>query len=140
MYCYTVNLNKFSSNTIFRGYTFGKFYSVKYNILVEDLIRWKRGFEIFLIEHYAGDIGNISPISIIQFLFNQCHSPYNRRVRSHRVLYLQFFGLYDIYIIYLHAIEACLKAIIAIFYLVLGQLPRGKLPPGQFPPGQFSQG
>ena len=26
--------------------------------LVEDLIRWKRGFEIFLIDHYAGDIGN----------------------------------------------------------------------------------
>ena len=59
MYCYTVNLNKFSSNTIFRGYTFGKFYIVKYNVLVEDLIRWKRGFEIFLIDHYAGDIGNI---------------------------------------------------------------------------------
>ena len=27
-------------------------------ILVEDLIKWKRGFEIFLIDHYAGDIGN----------------------------------------------------------------------------------
>ena len=27
-------------------------------ILVEDLIRWKRGFEIFLIDHYADDIGN----------------------------------------------------------------------------------
>ena len=25
-------------------------------ILVEDLIRWSRGFEIFLIDHYAGDI------------------------------------------------------------------------------------
>ena len=53
--------------------------------------------------------------------------------RSYRVLYLQFFGLYDICIIFLHAVEACLKAIIAMFYLVLGQLPRGKLPPGQFP-------
>ena len=27
-------------------------------ILLEDLIRWKRGFEIFLIGQYAGDIGN----------------------------------------------------------------------------------
>ena len=27
-------------------------------ILVEDLIRWKRGFEIFLIDYYADDIGN----------------------------------------------------------------------------------
>ena len=26
-------------------------------ILVDDLLRWKRGFEIFLIDHYA-DIGN----------------------------------------------------------------------------------
>ena len=27
-------------------------------ILLEDLIRWKRGFEIFLIGQYTGDIGN----------------------------------------------------------------------------------
>ena len=27
-------------------------------ILVEDLTRWKRRFEIFLIDHYVGDIGN----------------------------------------------------------------------------------
>ena len=27
-------------------------------ILVEDLIRGERGFEIFLLDHYAGDIGN----------------------------------------------------------------------------------
>ena len=27
-------------------------------ILVEDLIRWKRGFEMFLIDHYADDIGS----------------------------------------------------------------------------------
>ena len=29
-------------------------------ILLEDLIRWKRSFEIFLIDHYAGDIENKS--------------------------------------------------------------------------------
>ena len=27
-------------------------------ILVEDLMRWKRGFDIFLIDYYADDIGN----------------------------------------------------------------------------------
>ena len=27
-------------------------------ISVKDLIKWKKGFEIFLIDHYAGDIGN----------------------------------------------------------------------------------
>ena len=27
-------------------------------ISLKDLIKWKRGFEIFLIDHYAGDIGN----------------------------------------------------------------------------------
>ena len=29
-------------------------------ILLEDLIRWKRSFDIFLIDHYAGDIENKS--------------------------------------------------------------------------------
>ena len=29
-------------------------------ILVEDLIRWKRGFEIFLIDRYDGKIGDIN--------------------------------------------------------------------------------
>ena len=27
-------------------------------ISVKELIRWKRGFEIFLIDHYAGDVEN----------------------------------------------------------------------------------
>ena len=27
-------------------------------ILVENVIRWTKGFKIFLIDHYAGDIGN----------------------------------------------------------------------------------
>ena len=53
----TVNLKKFSSNTIFRLYTWGKFYMVKFD-LVENLIKWKRGFEIFLIDQYACGIGN----------------------------------------------------------------------------------
>ena len=29
-------------------------------ILVEDIIRWNRGFEIFLIDRYDGKIGNIN--------------------------------------------------------------------------------
>ena len=36
----------------------GKFTLSNSAILVEDLIRWKRGFEIFLIKHGAGDIKN----------------------------------------------------------------------------------
>ena len=54
----TVNLKKFSSNTISRWYICGLFTWSNLIILVEDLVRWKRGFEMFLIEHYTGDIGN----------------------------------------------------------------------------------
>ena len=57
MYCYAVNLKKLSSNTIFRWYTFGNSALSNSIILVKDLTRWKRGFEI-LIDHYTGDIGN----------------------------------------------------------------------------------
>ena len=42
----------------FRWYTFGKFYIAKFKISVKDLIKYKRGFEMFFIDHYAGDIGN----------------------------------------------------------------------------------
>ena len=55
---FTVNLKTFSSNTIFRWYTFSNFISSNSIILVEDLIKWKRCFEIFLIDYCAGDIGN----------------------------------------------------------------------------------
>ena len=46
----TVNLKKFSLNTAFT-------LSNSINSM-KDLIGWKRGFAIFLIDHYAGDIGN----------------------------------------------------------------------------------
>ena len=36
----------------------GNFTWSKSIILVKNLIRWKRDFEIFLIDHHAGDIGN----------------------------------------------------------------------------------
>ena len=48
----------FFENIIFRWHTFGKFYIANFNYLVEDLIRWKRGFKRFLIDQYAGDTGN----------------------------------------------------------------------------------
>ena len=44
-------------------------------ILVEDLIKWKKGFEIFLIDHYAGILETkITLVSIKKFLgsFNIC--------------------------------------------------------------------
>ena len=57
-YAVIVNLNKFSSDTIFRLYTRGKFTWSNSVILVEALIRWKRGYDIFLIDYYAGNFGN----------------------------------------------------------------------------------
>ena len=50
----TVNLKKLSSNTIFRWYTFGKFYNIKFNYFSGGA----RGFEIFFIELFAVDIEN----------------------------------------------------------------------------------
>ena len=39
---------------------------------MEDLIRCKRGFEIFLIEHFAGDVGNKNIAG--KYLKNSCVS------------------------------------------------------------------
>ena len=85
-------------------------------ILVEDVIKWKRGFEIFLIDHYHGDIRKKNIAGKYQKFLYQCHPTYNRWVSPHRVLYLSFLGSYDICFIYLHVIEACLKVTIAMFY------------------------
>ena len=69
-------------------------------ISVKELIRWIRGFEIFLIDPYAGDFENkISLVSIKKSLY-QCHPPYTRRASSHRVLYLKFL-VHIIYIIFI---------------------------------------
>ena len=62
MYCY------FSSNTIFRWYTLGKFYIIKFNYFSGGA----RGFEIFLIDHFAGDIGNKNITD--KYLKNSCIS------------------------------------------------------------------
>ena len=63
-----VNLNKFSSNTIFRWYTLRKFHIIKFNYLSGGA----RGFEIFLIDHFAGDIGNKNIAG--KYLKNSCIS------------------------------------------------------------------
>ena len=47
----TVNLKKWASNAILHDFALSD--SI---ILVEDLIRWNKGFEIILIDNYAGDI------------------------------------------------------------------------------------
>ena len=48
---------KLSSNTIFRLHTFRKFYIAKINYFCERPYKVK-GFEMFLIDHHAGAIGN----------------------------------------------------------------------------------
>ena len=53
----------------------------------------------------------------------QCHPPYNRQVSSHRVVYLQFLGSYNICIVYLHIIVACLKVAIAMFCFCYSKNP-----------------
>ena len=66
----------------------GNFTFSNWIILVEDQIRWKKGFEIFLVDHCAGDIGNKNiALSVEKFLY-QCHPSYTRQVGPHRVLYL----------------------------------------------------
>ena len=53
----------------------------------------------------------------------QCHPLYARRVSSHRVLYLQLRGSYNICTIYLHEIEVWFKYIIAMFYICHSENP-----------------
>ena len=64
----------------------------------------------------------ISLINIKKSLY-QCHPPYNRWVSSHRVLSLKFLSTYNVCIIYLHLIDACLKVTIAIFYFCYSKNP-----------------
>ena len=107
----TVNLKKFSLYTIFRWYTVGKFYMVKFNYFSGR----SRCFEILLIDHFVGDIRNKISLVIIKKFLYQCHPPYSS-VSSHRVLHLQFLGSCNIHIIYLQVKAACLKVNFAMFY------------------------
>ena len=87
----TVNPNKFSSNTIFRWYTFGKFYIVKFNYFSERPNTVKERFwNIF-----DWKISLVSTKTIL----HQCHPPYTRRAIPHR--FTQFFGLYNTCIIFI---------------------------------------
>ena len=100
----------------------GNFTLSNSTILVKDLIRWKRVFEIFLIDDNAGDIENKNITSIKKSLY-QCHTPYTRLVSSHRVLFLKFFSIYNLCFFYLHLMEACLKVTISIFYFCHSKNP-----------------
>ena len=58
------------------------------------------------------------PLVSIKKPLYQCNPPYTKgvRVSSHRVLYLIFLSTYNICIIYLHVIQACLKGTIGMFH------------------------
>ena len=60
---------------------------------------------------------------IIKKSIYHCDPPYTRRVSSHRVLYLKFLSSYNICIIHLHVIEACLKVTIAMLYFFHSKNP-----------------
>ena len=76
-----VSGKKFSSNIVFRRNSFGKFYIVKLNCFSgRPKIRWKRCFEIFLIDHCIDDIRIKILLVIIKKLLYQCHPLYTRRL------------------------------------------------------------
>ena len=64
----------------------------------------------------------ISLVSIKKSFYH-CDPPYTKRVSSHRVLYLKFLSSYNICIIYLHVVEACLNVTIAMFYFFHSENP-----------------
>ena len=70
-------------------------------ILVEDVIKWKKDFEILMIDYYAGDIGSKNNKKYL----HQCQPTYTVRVSPHRTLYLKFSSSYNTCLIYLHVIE-----------------------------------
>ena len=70
-------------------------------ILVKDLIRWNRCFEIFLIDHCAGDIVNKNIAGKYRNIFVSVSSTlYTSGPSSHRLLHLQLLGQCNICIIY----------------------------------------
>ena len=75
--------------------------------LVEDLIKWKAGFERFLIDHYAIDTGNkILLVRNKKYLY-QRHPPYTIRVSPH----------------WMRLMEACLEVNIPMFYFYHLKIP-----------------
>ena len=113
----SVNLKKFSSNTIFRWYTFGKFYIVKFNYLSERPNEVKNRLSTMLVILEI----TISLVSIKKPLY-QYNPPYTKRVSSHRFLYLEFLSTDNICIIYLHVIEACKKLLLLGFIFAIRRI------------------
>ena len=83
-----VNLKKFSSNTVFRLYTFRELYIVKFSYFSGKPNKVETGIKIFLIDTYAANIGNNNVAK--KYLKNYCESA--------------------------SEIEVCSKDTIAIFY------------------------
>ena len=54
----SVNLKKFLQTTSVGNILLENFTLSNSIILLEDLMKWKRCFEMFLIDYYAGDIEN----------------------------------------------------------------------------------
>ena len=80
--------------------------------LVEDLIRCKRGFEIFLIDLYAGNIAKMVLQVLNKKYLYQCHPPIP-------IGSVHTGCIYDICIIYLNVIEACLKLLLLFFIFAM---------------------
>ena len=103
----TVNLKKNSSNTTFRWLLEVNFTWSNSITLVEDLLKWKAGFETFLIDHYAIDTGNkILLVRNKKYLY-QRHPPYTIRVSPHWMLLM----------------ETCLEVNIPMFYFYHLKIP-----------------
>ena len=64
----------------------------------------------------------ISLVSIKKSFYH-CDPPYTTRVSSHRMLYLKFLSSYNICIIYVHVVEACLNVTIAVFHFFYSEIP-----------------
>ena len=117
-----VNLKKFSSNTVFRLYTFRELYIVKFSYFSGKPNKVETGIKIFLIDTYAANIGNNNIAE--KYLKNSCESA------TYPILSgLAYTGWYVykssgyICIIYLHEIEVCSKNTIAIFYFFHSKNP-----------------
>ena len=124
-YCYLLLVLRNSLQTSsLDDMVLGNFIMSNSIISVKDIIIRKRGFEIFLIDHYVGDVENknITGSVLKKFLY-QCHTPYNRRVSSHKVLDLKFLSTCNTCTIYLHVIQTCLKVTISMFYFCYSKNP-----------------
>ena len=94
------------SNTIFRWYSLGKFYMVKFNYFSGRTKSKREVLKFFwlTIMRVIYEI-NVLLTSIKKYSY-QCHPHYAMQVSSHSVLYLQFFGSHNIRI-YMYYLSLC---------------------------------